>query len=90
MTRTPLRERSLPDYTRANEIANMITHIAGGAIGVAVLVFAVLIAASHKNPWGVVSGALYGASMIVLYAVSSVYHGLKHSMGKKVMQIIDH
>lgn len=90
MTRTPLRERSLPDYTRANEIANMITHIAGGAIGVAVLVFAVLIAASHKNPWGVVSGALYGASMIVLYAVSSVYHGLKPSMGKKVMQVIDH
>ena len=90
MTRTPLRERSLPDYTRANEIANMITHIAGGAIGVAVLVFAVLIAVFHKNPWGVVSGAIYGASMIVLYSVSSVYHGLKPSMGKKVMQVIDH
>ena len=90
MTRTPLCERSLPDYTRTNEIANMVTHIVGGAIGVAVLVFAVLIAASHKNPWGVVSGAIYGASMIVLYSVSSVYHGLKPSMGKKVMQVIDH
>ena len=90
MTRTPLCERSLPDYSRANEIANMVTHIAGGAIGVAVLVFAVLIAAAHKNPWAVVSGAIYGASMIVLYSVSSVYHGLKPSMGKKVMQVIDH
>ena len=90
MTRTPLCQRSLPDYTRANEIANMVTHIVGGAIGVTVLVFAVLIAAMHKNPWGVVSGAIYGASMILLYAVSSVYHGLKPSMGKKVMQVIDH
>ena len=90
MTRTPLCQRSLPDYTRTNEIANMVTHIVGGAIGVAVLVFAVLIAVSHKNPWGVVSGAIYGASMIVLYSVSSVYHGLKPGMGKKVMQVIDH
>ena len=49
MTRTPLCERSLPDYSRANEIANMVTHIAGGAIGVTVLVFAVLIAVIHKN-----------------------------------------
>lgn len=90
MTRTPLCERSLPDYTRANEIANMVTHIAGGAMGVAVLVFAVLIAALHRNVWGVVSGAIYGASMVLLYSVSSVYHGLRPCMGKKVMQVIDH
>ncbi len=90
MTRTPLCERSLPDYTRANEIANMVTHIVGGAIGVTVLVFAVLIAALHENVWGIVGGAIYGASMVILYSVSSVYHGLKPCMGKKVMQVIDH
>ena len=33
MTRTPLCERSLPDYSRANEIANMVTHIVGGVCG---------------------------------------------------------
>ena len=90
MTRTPLCERSLPDYSRANEIANMVTHIAGGAIGVTVLVFAVLIAVIHKNVWGVVGGAIYGASMVILYSVSSVYHGLKPCLGKKVMQVVDH
>ena len=40
--------------------------------------------------WKMLSFAIYGASMIVLYSVSSVYHGLKPSMGKKVMQVIDH
>lgn len=90
MTRTPLCERRLPDYTRGEDMANMITHIIGGAIGIAVLVGAVLLSAVRHNVWGVVSGSIYGFSMISLYSVSSVYHGLRPGMGKRVMQVIDH
>ncbi len=80
----------LPDYTKGEDIANMVTHIIGGAIGIAVLIFCVIIAARHDNSWGVVSGSIFGASMILLYAVSSTYHGLNRNKGKKVMQVIDH
>lgn len=90
MTRTPLRERMLPGYKRGEDIANMITHIVGGAIGIAVLVFAIIIPALHRNVYGVVGGSIYGASMIALYSVSSVYHGLNPCYAKKVMQVIDH
>ena len=90
MSRTPLKDRTLPAYTRREDMANMITHIVGGAIGAAVLVLAVVIAALHQNPWGVVSGSIYGFSMVALYTVSSVYHGLRPGMAKKVMQVIDH
>lgn len=90
MTRTPLCERRLPDYTRGEDMANMITHIIGGAIGIAVLVGAVLLSAVRHNVWGVVSGSIYGFSMISLYSVSSVYHGLRPGIGKRVMQVIDH
>lgn len=90
MSRTPLRDRVLPAYTRGEDRANMITHIVGGALGIVVLVLSVIIAASHSNVWGIVSGSIYGASMIALYSVSSVYHGLYPGMGKKVMQVIDH
>ncbi len=90
MSRTPLKDRVLPNYTRGEDIANMVTHIVGGAIGIAVLVLAVVVAALHRNVWGVVGAAIYGASMVALYTVSSVYHGLKPGMGKKVMQVIDH
>jgi hemolysin III len=38
----------------------------------------------------VVSSAIYGATMILLYTVSSVYHGLRPNTGKRVMQILDH
>ncbi len=88
--RTPLAERTLPSYSRGEEIANMITHIVGGALGIAVLTLSVIIAALDHNVWGVVGSSIYGASMICLYGVSSIYHGLHHCIGKKVMQVIDH
>lgn len=90
MSRTPLKNRKLPNYTRGEDIANMVTHIIGGAIGIACLVLAVIIAALHGNAWGVVGGAIYGGCTVVLYCVSSVYHGLRPNTAKKVMQIIDH
>ncbi len=91
MPRTKLSERKLPDYTKGEEIFNMVSHIAGGAIGVVALVLCVVFAALHHNVYGVVGSAIYGATMIVLYTMSSIYHGLKpHLMAKKVFQVIDH
>ena len=85
-----LRDRRLPDYTRGEEIVNMITHIAGGVMGIAVLVLCVLRAAAKGNPYGIAASAIYGAAMICTFGVSSVYHGLLPCFGKKVMQVIDH
>lgn len=90
MTRTKLKDRSLPDYTRGEELMNMITHLVGAALGIGALVLCILRAAANRNVWGIVASAIYGASMIALYTVSSTYHGMKPGMGKKVMQVIDH
>ena len=88
--RTPLRNRILPPYTRGQDIANMVTHIVGGAIGIAVLVLGVVRAAAAQDVWAVVGCALYGASMVLLYTVSSLYHGLRPNYAKRVFQVIDH
>ncbi len=90
MTRTPLCQRKLPNYTRGEDIANMVTHIVGGGLGVVVLVISVIIAALRGSAIDVVGASIYGASMVLLYAVSSVYHGLRPCYGKKVMQVVDH
>ena len=90
MDRTPLSLRQLPHYSVAEERMNMITHIVGGAIGVLILVFALILSVEAHDPWKVVGSSIYGASLILLYAVSSTYHGLPVSTGKKVMQVIDH
>ena len=90
MTRTKLKERLLPDYTRGEEIINMVTHIVGGGLGILTLVLCVIRAEWNGNHYGIVSSAIYGTSMVFLYTVSSVYHGLRPSVGKKVMQVLDH
>ena len=91
MKRQKLAERSLPDYTKGEDIFNMVSHIVGGTAGITALVLCVIFAAIHKNVYVVVGSAIYGASMIILYTMSSIYHGLSPSLtAKKVFQIIDH
>ena len=88
--RIKLADRHLPVYTKGEEIMNMVTHITGGALGILALVLCVIRASLSGTVLGVIGSATYGTTMIALYSVSSVYHGLRPSMGKKVMQVIDH
>ncbi len=91
MTRTKLSDRILPTYTKGEEITNMVTHIVGGVLGLVALISCVTVATIHNNIYGIISGTIFGISMIVLYVMSSVYHGLSPKVkGKKVMQVLDH
>ena len=78
-------------YTKGEEIFNMVSHISGVAVGIVALVLCVVFSAIRGNAYDVVASAIYGASMIILYSVSSVYHGLSPRVrGKEVMRILDH
>ena len=91
MKREKLSERVMPTYTKGEEIFNMVSHIIGGALGIAATALCVIFAAIHHNVYGIVTGAVYGATVILLYTMSSIYHGLKaNTTAKKVFQIIDH
>ena len=90
MKRIPLRERRLPDYTRGEEIANMVTHIVGAALSLPVLIGGIVLSACRADPWAIVSCSVYGLTMLWLYTMSSVYHGLGDNTGKRVLQVLDH
>ena len=90
MTRTKLCDRALPDYTKGEELLNTWSHIAGAAFGVAALIICLAVSIARGDGWAIVSSAIYGVSLILLYTMSSVYHGLPCGMAKKVMQVIDH
>ena len=91
MNRTKLKDRILPKYSKGEEIFNMTSHIVGAALGIVATVLCVVFAAIHGNAYGVVSGAIYGVTMILLYTMSSIYHGLKPELfSKKVFQVLDH
>ena len=88
MKRTKLSDRILPSYTKGEEIFNMVSHIVGGVIGILAIVLCSIFA---ENAYGVVSSVIFGVTMLVLYAMSSIYHGLSpKTKAKKVFQVIDH
>lgn len=90
MARTKLADRIIPTYSRGEEITNMVSHILGGTLGIVATVLCVIFAAINKNVYGVVSGSIFGFSLIMLYTMSSIYHGLKEGKAKKVFQVLDH
>ena len=91
MPRTKLKDRKMPIYTRGEEIFNMVSHIVGGSLGIVGMVICLVVSILHKNVYSIVGSIIYGISMIFLYTMSSIYHGLKADLtSKKVMQIMDH
>ena len=88
--RTRLRDRHLPDYTRGEEIMNMVTHVVGGGLAIAALVLCMIKACLYGDGLDLMGALIYGISCIGLYTMSSIYHGLRPGTGKKVLQILDH
>lgn len=83
-------EKNLPDYTLGEELCNSISHGIGALLSVAALVLCVVRGAFTGSAYAVVSGAIYGASLIILYCNSTIYHALKRNKAKRVMRVIDH
>ena len=90
MKRTKLRDRLLPDYTQGEEIMNMVTHIVGGAVAVIALVLCTLRALLRGDGWDITGVLVYSISMLSLYTMSSIYHGMHSGTAKKVLQVLDH
>ena len=89
--RIKLADRILPSYTKGEEIFNMVSHIVGAVLGVITIILTSVFAAINNVKLGVISGVIMGVTLLVLYTISSVYHGLSPKLTvKKIFQIIDH
>ena len=75
-------------YTTGEEIFNSVSHGAGGLLSIAAIVLLVVFA--PKNGITVTSLSIYGASLIILYTMSCLYHAFTNMQVKKVFQIFDH
>ena len=75
-------------YSIMEEIANAATHGLGALLAVAGTVL--LLLKTTGDPWKVVSASIYGASMIILFTMSCLYHALANPKAKEVLRIFDH
>ncbi len=87
-----MTERSLPPqrYSRAEEIANSATHGVGVLLSILGLVVLVYLAATRGNIWHIVSSSIFGATMILLYLSSTLYHSIPTPRAKKILRLLDH
>lgn len=80
------------DYTSGEEVANAVTHVVGSHLGAAMLALLVWQGATSgvDVAWKVTSASIFGASMILLYAVSSSYHAVTYAPAKRILHVMDH
>ena len=77
-------------YTLGEEIFNSVTHGIGTVLSVGGTVVLIIFAAIYNDAWAVVSSAIFGASLIVLYTMSTLYHAITNNTAKKFFRIMDH
>ncbi len=77
-------------YSLGEEIFSSVTHGIGALLGVAALVLLIVFAAKAGNTYGVVSGAIYGSTLIILFTMSTLYHAITAKGAKKVFRVMDH
>ncbi|HMD30296.1 MAG TPA: hemolysin III family protein [Candidatus Acidoferrales bacterium] len=82
--------RILGAKTRRYELANSATHGMGLALSVAGCAVLVTLAALRGNAWHIVACSVYGATLVCLYAASTVYHSVRGRRLKRVLRVMDH
>lgn len=81
---------SLPNYSLGEELISSISHGVGAGLAIAGCVLCIVKAARSGNPWAIVASAIYGGTMILLYAMSTLYHAMGRNNAKRVLRVIDH
>jgi len=82
--------KTIKYYSPEEEKINIISHAIGFVLSIIALVFLVTYAVLYGNVWHIVSFSIFGASLIILYAASVLYHIAKEPGIRNRLKIIDH
>jgi hemolysin III len=81
---------SLAQYSKTEEIANWITHAVALLLSITALVLMVVYSTRFGNVYHIVSSAVFGTTLILLYSASTLYHLVPVGRAKNVFQKLDH
>jgi len=77
-------------YSPIEEKINIISHTTGFILSIVAFVLLVMHASLHGDVWQIVSFGIFGASLIILYGASTLYHSAKNPLLRNKLNIIDH
>lgn len=87
---TPKEHAITTRYSRREEYANVATHGVGVLLSITALVVMVRYGRGTEDPYHAVSVSIFGASLILLYLMSTIYHATRHPKVKHVFRTLDH
>ncbi len=76
--------------TNGEEVANALTHGLGFGLSSAGIALLVVASIQRGDSWHVVSTAIFGASLVILYGTSTIYHAISHPGAKRILRLLDH
>lgn len=79
-----------PGGLLSTELANGITHGVGFILSQLALVVLVVMAVTRGSTQHVVACSIYGATLVLLYLASTLYHSVRAPRAKRVLRLIDH
>ena len=77
-------------YSLGEEIANSVIHGAGMLLAIAALAVLTTFASLRGNAWHIVGCSVFGATLVLLYGTSTLYHSIQHPRLKSVLRVLDH
>jgi hemolysin III len=81
---------TVPQRSPAEELANSITHGIGAVLSIGALGILTAFASLFGNAWHIVSCSIFGATLILLYTTSTLYHSIQTPRAKTVLRVLDH
>ena len=85
-----MKKSKKPAYTLAEALINSISHGTGALAAAGGMAVLIVFSALQGDVWKVVSSSIYGATMIMLYTFSALYHSFTDGKVKSVFRIFDH
>lgn len=82
--------RSVERYTPGEEVTNAVLHGVGLGLAIAACAVLVVLSSIYGNAWYSVSFSIYGATLVLLYLSSTLYHGFHAGRAKRLFRIFDH
>lgn len=84
------KDKEIKHYSAAEERINILSHVLGFVLSIVALVLLVRHASINGDVWHVVSFSVFGVSLMILYAASTVYHSARNIQFRRKMRIVDH
>lgn len=82
--------KAVPMYSVVEEVIHATSHGVGILLSIAGLTVLVAFASLNGNGWHIVSSSIYGATLILMYSASTLYHGITHPKAKRILRQLDH